>query len=242
MHLDIHLEACDDNGEKLLDLARTRKPFTISPVPVLLTPKHESFGNGVYTNYSYPKRIVEILKDILQEPQITLGQQGYTHFCNPCFNLKNKRDSWHENMCLYQNSFSVEEQSSFMQQGKKILEDNFNVSPTLYVPPNHQFDKNTKKAAKKLGFRYFGLQGILNVPPYSKNGLIILPERKPGKKGEIFYTHYDQMKGNFSFYKNLIKNSIPLNKIHFSEKPNIAQPNDYLVVLKKKIRDFIKYF
>jgi hypothetical protein len=242
MHLDIHLEYCDDSGEKLTNLAKTGKPFTISPVPVLLTPEHESFKNGIYTNYSYPKKIVEILREILQEPQITLGQQGYTHFCGSCFGKKEKKDPWHENACLYQDSFSIEKQMEVIKTGKNILEEKFNVSPVLYVPPNHQFDQNTKMAAKKLGFKYFALQGILNICPYSEGGLVVLPERKFGKNGKIFYIHYDHVKDKSLNFMNILEKSNALNEIDFTEKPNMAPLNDYLVVLKKRARDWKKYF
>lgn len=242
--MDIHLEGCNDNGEKLIELAKIGKPFTISPVPVFTQPPFEYVQNGIYSkDQFYSPELMGILKEILTEPQIMLGQQGYSHYCDPCFEQKHKRDPWHENMCLYQDGFSVRNQFITMKIGKEILENKFKVSPELYVPPNHQFDENTKQATINLGFEYFAIQGILNISPYFEKDLIILPERKPGKSGKCSYVHYDQMEGDFPYYLDLVKNSSPLEDISPCSKQGIkSMLNDELVILKKGTRDWMKKF
>ncbi len=63
MILDIHLEKCDDNGERLEKILSLRKPIILSLVPVLMIPEHKSFKNGIYpSNYFYPQKFIDLLK------------------------------------------------------------------------------------------------------------------------------------------------------------------------------------
>jgi len=242
MILDIHLEYCDDTGERFENIAKLGKPFNIPIIPVLLLPEHEIFKNGVYpSDYFYSEKFTGLLNELSKEKYIGWGQQGFSHYCPECFREKNKKDAWHENRCLHGPKKSVEEQIEIMKKGKNVIEDVLNVSPTIYVAPNHQFDENTKVAAKELGYKYFADRGIINVSPYRENGLIILPERDLGQKGEVFYTHYDRMKDNLKEYIELIENSEPLENIKLSKKPKIkAVLNNRLLVGRKRLRDLIK--
>ena len=239
--LNIHLEYCDDKGEKLRKISKLNKPFCISLIPILLTPEHKSFG-GVYSkNYSYPKEIVELLKELAKNSNIIFGQQGLLHYCKNCFLEKDKKDSWHENYCLYKKPLSIKEQMKFMQEGKKIIEEKLSISPKLYVPPNHMFDNNTLIAAKKLGFEYFADRAMRKLSPYSYKGLVILPEIKLGQDGEIVYTHYDEMTDNFNEYLNFIKSPNYLGKI-IPKKVSQSEilENERLKLEKKKKRDLDK--
>ena len=251
MILDIHLEYCDDKGERLEKIAKLGKPFNISVVPVLLLPEHEVFKNGVYPNdYFYPKEILGLTKELAKESNISFGQQGFSHYCRDCYKTeiktdepgrKFRHDPWHENKCLYGMERSVKTQKTIIDLGKKVIQDILNVLPILYVPPNHQYDVNTKIAAKELGYKYFGDRGIINVHPYRENELIILPERDLGQKGEIFYTHYDEMKNNFEEYLELIKNSESLENIELFKKSEIKIGLNYKLLLgRKRIRDLKK--
>lgn len=202
MFLDIHLEYCDDKGERFRKIIEIKKPFVISIVPVLLLPEHSVFKKGVYSSdYYYPKEIVELLKKCARNSNIIFGQQGFAHYCHDCFKKREERGPWHENMCLYNRRKTVEEQKKFMEEGKKVIENILRVSPVLYVPPNHQFDDNTKIAAQELGFKFFGIRNMLSISPYKERKLTILPEKEElEKKSEIIYAHYDQMKKNFDEY------------------------------------------
>ena len=165
MILDIHLEYCDDKGERLEKIAKLGKPFNISVVPVLLLSEHEVFKNGVYPHdYFYPKKIVDLIKELSKESNISFGQQGFLHYCGDCYKTeiktdesgrKFRHDPWHENKCLYDLKKSVKTQRTIMDIGKKVIQNILNVSPSLYVPPNHQYDVNTKIAAKELRYKYF---------------------------------------------------------------------------------------
>ena len=251
--LDIHLEGIDDNGERLEMIGEIRKSFIISIPPVLLLPMHEVFENGVYpSDYFYPKKIVEILKEISKRPNIIFGQQGYLPYCPECYCEFISRggrtsgawpDPWHENKCLYGKIKSVDEQAEIMQKGKRAIENILEVSPQVYCPPNHQYDENTKKAAEELRYKYFATRGILTLPVYREGKLVVLPERDLGQKGKIFYTHYDQMRENLGDYLELIKNSRSLDAMKVSERPKFrVKLNEYGILLRKRVRDWKNIF
>jgi hypothetical protein len=87
MFLDIHLEYCDDKGERLRQIAEIGKPFNISPIPVLFLPRNDVFRTGVYPlNFYYPREIVKLLKYLVKSNlNITFGQQGFMHYCPDCY-------------------------------------------------------------------------------------------------------------------------------------------------------------
>lgn len=240
MILDIHLEGCDDNGEMFRKLAGLDKPFNISLVPVLLMPEHESFKNGVYPeDYFYNEGIVETLRELGGNPNISFGQHGFLHYCPDCFERKKERDPWHEDMCLYGITKNMREQVELIGKGKKVIEDRVGISPVFYVSGNHQSDGVTKLAAKGLGFEYFAERGIINLSPYREAGLVILPERKLGQKGEVIYTHYDQIEERFDEHIELIQNSNPLSEIPVSKRSDFkVQLNNRLLRVGKKARDW----
>jgi len=239
--LDIHLEYCPDNGKKLRKIAELNKPFCISVVPVLFQPNHKAFGTIYPKDYHYPSKIVKTLKELVKNPNVILGQQGFLHYCPDCFKFRNKRGCHHENYCLYSKPKSIKEQMKFMQEGKKIIEERLGVSPKLYVPPNHMFDDNTLIAAKKLGFEYFADRAMMNLPPYNLKRLIILPEIKLGQVGEIVYAHYDDITNNFEDYLKLIRSSNYSGKIIPRKiAPSKILKNRRLKLDVKKKRDLDK--
>ncbi len=244
--LDIHLEYCDDNGRRLEKIAEFGKPFGISVVPVLLLPEHESFKNGIYpSDYYYPDRIVDILRELAKEDFVVFGQQGFAHYCTECLKTEFKdggkrefkRDLWHENSCFYKKEKSVEEQIEFMKKGKEVIEDKLKVSPLIYCPPNHMFDNNTKTAAEELGYEFFAVKGILSLAPYREGKLKILPERKVWQNGDVFYTHYDQMNEEFCKYLRIIESSTLILDDFFSDKTSKAWLNEKLISVYKTLRD-----
>lgn len=238
MFLDIHIESCNDKGEGLLRLAELGKPFSISPVPVLFLPKHEVFKKGIYpSNLAYPKEIVDTLKKLARNKNVIFGQQGFFHYCTECFKEKEKKDSWHENMCLY-GMKSLGEQIEFMFEGKRLIEEILGISPVLYVPPNHQYDKNSIIAAQKLGFDFFAVRKLLEISPYKKGSLVVLPESRLGETGEIMYTHYDEMINEFEKYLEIVKQSSSLNTITPRKQSLLDIKENYKQMLfVKKRRD-----
>jgi hypothetical protein len=223
--LNIHLEYCDDKGQRLEQIAKIGEPFGIFPVPTFLRDK---------SAYHYPEKIIGLLKELGQDQNSSIlwGQQGYSHHCPKC--TKEMGDTAHENYCFY-NDITLEEQIEFMSKGKRIIEDKIGVSPRLYCPPNHMYDNHTKIAATKLNFEYLTDQGILNIFPYKDKDLVILPERKLGKNGEIFYVHYDQMQTQLNLCLNIIKNT---SNVEIKD-PNIKNyVNQKLKFLRKRYRDY----
>ncbi len=238
MILDIHIESCDDEGERLMRLAEIGKPFSISPVPILFLPKHDVFKTGIYpSDLAYSKEIVNVLKKLARDKNVTFGQQGFSHYCTECFKEKEKKDSWHENMCLY-GVKSLGEQIEFMFEGKRLIEDVLGVSPVLYVPPNHQYDKNSIIAAQKLGFDFFATRRLMELSPYKKGSLIVLPESRLGQTGEIIYTHYDETANEFERYLEVVKQSSSLDTIiPTKQSESDIQENYKQMLLVKKRRD-----
>jgi hypothetical protein len=251
MFLDVHLEYCDDKGERLRQIAETGKPFNLSPVPIFFFPRNEVFRTGVYPlNLHYSREVIEVLKHLVKtNSNVTFGQQGFSHYCSTCYGefiqhggrKKNSwPDPWHENKCLSGKARSVDEQAGFMLKGKKVIEEILEVSPVIYVAPNHQFDKNTKMAAEQVGYQFFAERGILTSTPYRDGNLIILPERKINLDGKVVYTHYDEMAGSFSEYLKILNASTPLTEIAPLEKSRFKSALNYqLLIGKKKLRDVV---
>lgn len=235
MILDIHLEKCDDNGEKLEKILNLGKPVIISLVPVLMLPHHEVFKKGIYpSDYFYPQKFIDLLKQLVNDSNLYLGQQGFAHYCTNCFSKKEERDPWHENMCLYSDTLSVDEQKKFMERGKKVIEESLGVSPFLYVPPNHQYNENTQQAIKELNFRYMVIRNKLGIYPFRKNGLIILPENDLDENGEIVYIHYDEMGDNFDAYLDIIRKSSHLKEINVKRQLSRRTSENYREIIKVK--------
>lgn len=237
MFLDIHLESCDDKGERLMRMAELRKPFSVSVVPVLFLPKHEVFKAGIYTpDLAYSKEIINILKKLARSKNVFFGQQGFSHYCPEC--LKNEKRPHHENMCLYGKTKSVNEQIEFMSKGKEVIEKVLRVSPILYVPPNHQYDKNSIIAAQKLGFNFFAVRRLIEIFPYRKKNLVILPEARLREKGELVYAHYDETTNEFERYLEIVKQSNPLDAIiPMKQSQSKIQENYKQMLFIKKRRD-----
>ena len=241
MFLDVHLEYCDDKGERLKKLEELGKPFSLSLVPIFTNLEHYLFKEeyGVYEkNQAYSSEIIDFLKDIPKNfPHIMFGQQGFTHFCKPCYKSRKRRDPWHENKCLYGGSRKYIEQVRLMEIGKEIIEDTFDISPELYAPPNHQHDLNTKLAAKEVGYKYFGVKGLLAVSPYVDGKLMILPQRKVTQGGEMFYIHYDEIAKRLERCIEIINNSRPLSEVEKRQKNIFDSVNETAVPIFKRARD-----
>lgn len=245
MFLNIHLEFCDDKGEKLLKIAELRKPFSISVVPVLFLAEHEVFKTGVYpSDLAYSKEIVSVLKKLAQKKYVSFGQQGFSHYCPECIKEQEKKSCHHENYCLYSKSKLVNEQAKFMSEGKGVIEKALGVSPALYAPPNHQYDENSMIAAGNLGFDFFAVRRLIEISPYRKRGMIILPESKLREGGEIIYTHYDEISDKLGEYLEVVKRSSSLYDITppTRQSQSRIQDNYDQLLLAKQRRDIQKRF
>ena len=108
------------------------------------------------------------------------------------------------------------------------------------MAPNHQFDENTKTAARELGYKYFADRGIIKLPCYEDNGLIVVPERDIEQRGEVIYAHYDEIAKQEEAYFDVIRGSMPLGSLKVSEKPAFASFNEKLKITRKKVRDLLK--
>jgi hypothetical protein len=138
------LEHIDDNGERLERISETTKSVFISVVPVLLSQTEKVFKEGIYPkDYYYLAKVINIIKKLVKSSNVKISQHGFMHYCPDCYKkfIDNGRDEnafpdpWHENRCLYNPMKSVDEQASFMEKGKRAIEQVFEVSPKDYIPP-----------------------------------------------------------------------------------------------------------
>jgi len=248
MIFDIHLEKIDDHGEKLKRLIGTKRPFILSLVPVLLNPNHPAFGTVYPQDYHYPEEVVRMLRDLVGQNRITIGQQGFTHYCQSCWNHnasagRERRDPWHENFCLYDKEKRVLDQRNFMLTGVQVIEESIGASPDVYCPPNHQFDRNTVQAASEIGFLYLADRDFLEMDIHQDGSLVVLPERKFGKGGEVNYIHYDQIQQHPVFWDKFYG----ATDVHFTQvkdrRPAFSSwLNTKVVRAHKRIRDLEKLF
>lgn len=246
MILDLHLEKINDNGKLLEKLIGDDVPMIVNIPPILLIAGHDFFGKQYKPNYFYPQRVKDVLKANNDNPILTFGQQGLYHFCQPCldYNEKNHggievRDPWHENRCLYKfRKISIENQKHIMGEGRDIILEEIGADPKVYGTPNHQGDSNSKIAAEESGFTYFTERGFFTSRPYWQGNLKILPERKIGNKGEIFYVHYDELEKDPHKLDEIKYQLTTLDRLSvFDQNPISSCINQGLVIGWKYLRD-----
>ena len=143
-------------------------------------------------------------------------------------------------MMVRQNPFFTK-QKKLMRKGKKMMEEILGVSPKIYCPPNHLFNKDSLDLARKLGFEYFMVRNLTGLSAYEDNGLIILPESKIGG-GNIQYTFYDHLvDGDWNKFEEVLKNSSGLSSLKISKESFLRiWLNNELVWETKNMRDLKK--
>ncbi len=228
--LDIHFEAVNDGKGRLEELQKIVKqgtPCAISIAPYAL---REGW---------YDETTLDLLNKAFKQGAI-LGQQGNKHKCRYEHRFS---DPWHENYCPYHGEFSRQSQSEIFEQGMEILTERFGKQPELYVPPNHLYGQETLAVASNLGYRFFAERGLSQKKPYKYEygDVIILPEVKLGKKGIIFYIHYDKIKEKQKDYDAVSKAACDFSWIKPQEVSRKAVSGNRRKVRRRKvIRDIIK--
>jgi len=233
--LDIHLEAMDDEGEKLKRIIDENIPCAISLCPETLRKK------GLYSKqYPYLPKYIDLIGEIVSREGSILGQQGNLHKCRYEHRFT---DPWHENFCPY-NEVSMEEQRELMLKGRQTLVMLFGKYPEMYVPPNHLFDSATLVIAERMDYSFFAERGIKNTEPYLYKRMIILPETKLDETGDIKYVHYDEIGRNKKAFEEVVKKAcgFSINEIKIKWVVNdLIEANRRAVIRKKKLRDLIKF-
>jgi hypothetical protein len=228
--LDIHFEAVNEGKGRLEELQKIVEqgiPCAISIAPYTLEQQW------------YDETTIDLLNKAFKQGAI-LGQQGYGHKCRYEHRFS---DPWHENYCPYHGEFSRQSQVKTFKQGRETLLKHFEKQPELYVPPNHLYGQETLAIASNLGYKFFVERGLSQKKPYKyKYGdMIILPEVKLGKKGIIFYVHYDKIKEKQEDYDEVSSAACDFSWIKPQEVSRRAISKNQRKVRKRKIlRDVVK--
>jgi hypothetical protein len=245
-YINIHLEAMDDNGEKLKRILDEDIPCAISICPETLRTE------GIYghrENYSKLFKFSDLIGALVNKPGNILGQQGNIHKCKHKHRFA---DPWHENSCLYHGSLSKQEQRDLMAKGRETLRNLLGKDPEIYVSPNHQDDFTTMDVAceRHLIFAIRGLK-VLRPLLYKKDlasskNLLVVPEAKLGERGYFHYVHYDQIGKNQKVFDELVKDvgsyhdigiAFGMNRIYFpGYKLDIEQLTDDRKLIRRNRR------
>lgn len=256
----IHFQYITDEGQMMEKILSANRPFLASISPVLLDKtlkdsKGRDILERVYPekNY-YPEWFIDVLRENKDNPNVVFGQEGYTHYCERCFEKYSKNggrekdafpDPFHEHVCLDGNHQDYVEQMDSIVRGKDLIKTITGITPEIYCPPNHLFNENTLELAKMYGFEYFMIRNFVGLPAYLDEeifSMMILPESplRKGNNSPVIYTYYDHLvDGKWKDFRKVLDVSdkflIP------SERPELKiELNSYLLTLCKKARDWKK--
>lgn len=221
-YLDIHMEGDYKNPDALNRVLDSGIICAVSVIPYRLK-------NGWYDD-----KLVHV---ILRAAQIgTLGQHGNRHRCP--YEEKHKiADPAHENFCFY-HRLSYSNQRELMEEGNKTLISILGIKPELYVPPNHVYTSATLLAANAMGFRFFAEMGQINREPYKNGKMIMLPEVELGRRGRVYYVHYDELTPELI---NTIKDMHRFHEITPKEISTLKkEANELSVKARKLARDGLR--
>jgi len=234
--LDIHLEkiaqkSFNYNVPRLFeDILRKKIPVSVS-LPPWMKAYWESAHQG--------PEILDLVKEIVHRYGSVLGQQGLNHKCK--YNHITA-DPWHENFCIYNRPIPYNEQKEFMLKGRQILEDLLDITPILYVPPNHHFDETTLKVANSIGYNYFANLNILDIKPHKYKNLTIIPQTNLEKniQGNAFYIHYDKINQYQYNYSSILPNATKITDINPKNVPQYQIDLNNVLKYSKKIERDVK--
>lgn len=223
--LHIHFEGFRD--DTVLDyLLQSEHPVAFSLAPFTLE------------EHWYPDDTLEKLTILLSRPGNFLGQQGKLHKCAHTHKIA---DPWHENFCPWNGKIPENQQRELMEQGREILQRHLDISPSIYVPPNHLFDETTLEVATSMGYRFFTDQSFLRLHPYTHKNMTVVPESKVTRiRTKTVYAHYDEVTFLRSLIYQLINEGLkPFNSAypHTPYRTFDHEVNEKLKRAYKRIRD-----
>jgi hypothetical protein len=207
----VHFQFTPDNGQMLEKILSTGKPFRASIPPVLLDKTLTNEGKPIFgrvhpeeANY-FDSWFIDALKDNRKNPNMTIVQEGFLHYCEKCFQIyeandRKAPDPYHEHICISDLSAqSLDKQLKAIRLGKELLMDKLalDVPPDDYCGANHLTNSNTLRALNKEGFHYLVTKNVVGLPIYGDKGIIVLPEAEVGSRlsvtSPVVYAYYDHM-------------------------------------------------
>lgn len=263
----VHFQFIPKNSEGLMkELFYSGKKFGASFPPVLFW-KNLPRKNGtpiletVYPKSNfYPKWARQIFEEGGDKSNIIKFQEGNLHYCEGCFQEYQKRggrenknatpDPWHEIdwYCKHVPK-TLEGKKEVMFNGRELLEEVIG-SVEGYCPPQHYSSKKGLQAAQDLGYNYFMVRNVTNLPVFKEGEMTVLPCAKIGERyyetSPVVFAYFDHLVENKDLRDEFFKyldSSAPLSELPISKKPEKKiWINDKLVIGTKKFRDFKKRF
>ncbi|MFH1592154.1 MAG: hypothetical protein ABIB47_02180 [Candidatus Woesearchaeota archaeon] len=263
----VHCQYMTDNGELAEIIERSKKPVIIPLVPelscnYLKTPRGTRIYGYIHSEENhYPDWGLEWLKNNRDNPDFTFAQEGYRHCCEMDFlkmqeNLKHGRgkqpDPYHEYVCANGKAMSFLYQAEVMLLGKELLWKELCIDPKIHISANNSENKNTLKAVKDNKFQYhlprngfdYPAPGLINLPAYRDEGLIILPETYPRRRktSPVIMFYYNRIGENEKTRKQFfryLERSVPISELPIEDKPHSKVIlNQWMIRAYKRMRDF----
>jgi len=231
--LDIHIGKECQNADMLKRLRDNQISCAISIIPKRLE-------NGMYS-----ENVINTTMEMFNRGLAILGQHGTYYRC-PYDSYHKIVDGAHENFCFYSwmrgKPINRQLQLDRMTKGKEILIERLGISPQLYVPPNHLRNKHTTNVAEELDFKYLAERGLfLNTKAHEEEGIILIPETKIDKLGNIKYVHYYELTPEIiSDFKKDTGDFSEINVIHNADGMDSAADNFIMKSGKLFLRDGLR--
>ena len=153
------------------------------------------------------------------------------------------RDPHHEGICtsFFQESESYQQQLEKLLEGKELLKKIFDIDPIGYVPPQHLWNKDTRRAVEDSGMKYLITNAIFSeMYPYQEGNVIIVPSgsAKHGRTNNpVIHFYYDRILGAEKMLEEIEPNISPLSEIPVLEKTIYHRLNSTYLWTVKQTRD-----
>jgi len=206
--LDIHVEGIEPKDFPEGNVNQPLKNILMFKVPVVLS--LPSWMEDYWLREKNNLELIELVKEAVIRPGSALGQQGNLHKCHHPHKLV---DPWHENSCIWRSSPSRQQQEELMKRGRERLEKLIGITPIVYCPPNHQFNRDTLEVAERTGYHFFTDRAMISLKPYNLGSMIIVPEADLDRKRlktSMVYIHYDEIERIGNRYGEAVRDSEPL--------------------------------
>ena len=120
------------------------------------------------------------------------------------------------------------------------------IRPLFFAPSNHLYNEDTLEVAAEEGYTYFGDRAFMNMPAYTMNGLMVMPEASL-EKGKLieapsYYIHYDKIQGNEPVFYRHLDSATSLSDVKVSEvSDSLLKSNHRRKIMWKVERDITRF-
>jgi len=206
-----------------LEFCRVNNLHVFFGIPPNRSNDIHSLKNGVFHNISKDFEKVSFLKDYVDKGILEIGQHGWDHqmFKARMFGMSEFKGR------------SYDVQYKRIREGKTLLESLFDAQVITFMPPWNNYDCNTVKACRDLGFKIFAshtsgeyCENIVFIPTTCLSveelesaikKIYEIEEKYEVKKGEqyiiVLQLHPWDINENFSFFKGEILKILSRHKV-----------------------------